>query len=166
VISVEATALARYRIVGRPLEESVSRRAILARYAMLTDRVLGPGEDVRDIAERARGGEAAASAVFGEAFETLGWALGPWLTRFGATVLVVGGAVTNSWDLVSEPLATGLRTADPTLPNRVAVVRGQLGNDAALIGAAQHAAASSQRSRVPDARSVWASGPSAGVSDT
>ena len=153
------------RIAGRPLEETVSRRAIMTRYAMLTDRTLAPGEDVRDIAERALDGEAAARAVFGGAFESLGRALSLWLARFRATILVVGGAVANSWDLVSEPLAIGIRAADHTLLDRVAVARGQLGDDAPLIGAARHAAASRQRSQDRGIRSRPASGSSTGVPD-
>lgn len=117
---------------GRPLEDSVSRRAILARYAG-TDAP--HGLDVGDIADRARAGERHARHVFDDAFTTLGSALAPHLRAFGATVLVVGGAIATSWDLIRPALRAGLGDTPVTL--RPA----GLGADAALVGAAAHAAA-------------------------
>jgi glucokinase len=114
------------RLHGRPLEESVSRRAILARYA-------DPGADVREVAARARAGERRARQVLDEAFHGLGGALGPHCRAFGATLLVVGGAMAASWDLVGPALRAGLGHTP------VAVQPCGLGEDAALIGAA-HAA--------------------------
>ncbi|MEK8144748.1 hypothetical protein NKH18_33290 [Streptomyces sp. M10(2022)] len=60
------------------------------------------------------------------AFRALGVAMAPWLTRFQATVLVVGGSIAGSWDLVTAPLregladggAPGLRVAPPACPTR------------------------------------------------
>ncbi|AZM44847.1 ROK family protein [Streptomyces sp. WAC 06738] len=150
------------RIDGRPLEEVVSRRAILARYSVAAGAGGGtvcggtgsgggpgfatgsgsageyggpPGEaagasgrprrpegadgaiasagaeaavDVREIAERARAGEERARRVLDAAFGALGAELGPRLAAFGATALVVGGSMAESWDLVAPPLTTGL----------------------------------------------------------
>ncbi|MDV9172486.1 ROK family protein, partial [Streptomyces sp. W16] len=79
-------------IDGRPLEDTVSRRAILARYG-------DPAADVRDIAERARAGEERARQALDGAFTGLGAVLGPRLLAFGATALVVGGSMARSWDL-------------------------------------------------------------------
>ncbi|WP_066953503.1 ROK family protein [Streptomyces lushanensis] len=90
-------------IDGRPLEDTVSRQAILARYG-------DPAADVHDIAERARAGEERAHRVLHDTFTKLGAALGPRLTDFGATVLVVGGSISRSWDLVAPALRTGLVT--------------------------------------------------------
>ncbi|MEO3749519.1 ROK family protein [Streptomyces sp. B6B3] len=116
---------------GRPLEDSVSRRAILARYG-------GPGGDadvdVRDVADRARAGEERAARVLAEAFAELGTALAPSLDSFGASVLVVGGSMARSWDLVAPALRDGLGGAGP------AVTAARLGEDALLIGAALAAA--------------------------
>ncbi|GHJ39415.1 ROK family protein [Streptomyces sp. TS71-3] len=86
---------------GRPLEDSVSRRAILARYG---DR----DADVRDVAERARAGEGRARRVLDDAFTGLGTVLGPRLADFGASALVVGGSIAGSWDLVAPALRSGL----------------------------------------------------------
>ncbi|MFD3374281.1 MULTISPECIES: ROK family protein [unclassified Streptomyces] len=90
-------------IDGRPLEDAVSRRAILARYA-------DPAADVHDIARRARAGEERAQRVLDNVFTALGVALGPRLVDFGATALVVGGSMARSWDRVAPALSTGLVT--------------------------------------------------------
>ncbi|MGA4843713.1 ROK family protein [Streptomyces sp. G45] len=111
---------------GRPLEEVVSRRAVLARYG-------APGVDVRDVAARARAGEARAYRILDEALTALGRVLAPRVRDFGATALVVGGGLTGSWDLVGPALRAGLRDT----PVRLRV--GALGEDAGLVGAAVHA---------------------------
>jgi glucokinase len=92
-------------IDGVPLEDVVSRRALLARAGA------GPGIDVRDLAVRARDGDVAARALFNDAFTALGHALAPWVRRFGASLLVVGGGIARSWDVVAEPLRMGLADA-------------------------------------------------------
>jgi glucokinase len=100
-------------IDGAPLEETVSRRAILARAGA------APGVDVRDLAERARTGDPAAAALFTGAFGALGRAMAPWVRRFGASLVVVGGAIAASWELVAAPLQAGLsddRADVPVIP--------------------------------------------------
>ncbi|MFJ1604678.1 ROK family protein [Streptomyces sp. NPDC088253] len=96
-------------IDGRPLEDTVSRRAILARYG-------DPTADVHDIAGRARAGEVRAQWVLDDVFTGLGVVLGPRMVDFGATALVVGGSMARSWDLVAPALSTGLVTGGWT-PN-------------------------------------------------
>ncbi|MGW0535380.1 ROK family protein [Streptomyces sp. NPDC003032] len=138
---------------GRPLEDAVSRRAILARYGGAgpsgsggpggpggpgrPGRPFGPGEpqDVREIAERARAGERRAHRVLDEAFTTLGAVLAPHLRDFDATALVVGGAMAASWDLIRPALRAGLGDTPVTLR------RAALGENGALMGAAAYAAA-------------------------
>ncbi|MEU7962592.1 ROK family protein [Streptomyces sp. NPDC049097] len=133
-----------------PLEDVVSRRAILLRYG---DPVL----DVHNIAERARAGEGRARRVLGTAFSTLGAVLGPRLVDFGATALVVGGSMARSWDLVAPALTSGLEGGGwvpdggvarrrPVPPETAAAARhtravkpARLAGDAALIGAARAA---------------------------
>lgn len=133
-------------IAGRPLEETVSRRAIRAGYARLTgadgtrpDAGSGPAEipDVAEIAARAKDGDRLARAALRTAFEALGEALGPHLREFGATVLVVGGSMTGSWELIGPMLREGLARTGARLD-----VRPAAGPDhAALVGAAWQARA-------------------------
>ncbi len=110
---------------GRPLEETVSRRAIRAAY--------GPdAPDVQAIAERARGGERHAQTVLANAFHALATAISPWLAKFEATVLVVGGSIAASWDLLEGPLKAGL-------PSPAELRTARRAADAALLGAARWA---------------------------
>ncbi|MFC6885922.1 MULTISPECIES: ROK family protein [Actinomadura] len=122
----------RLSVDGVPLEDVMSRRAILAAH-----RASGgaPSADVADVAEACRAGDAAATAVLRTAVSALGTALGPCVRRFGADVLVVGGSMAGSWDLF-EPW---FREAAPGLPP----VRPAADPEgAALTGAALHALAS------------------------
>lgn len=120
---------------GRPLEDIVSSRAIASCYTAATGSA---GIDVRTIADRARGGELAAREVLQSAFRTLGQALARWVARFDPSVVVVGGAIARSWDLVAEPLAAGMRSPAPSGPGP-AVVPAAHPEEAALIGAAWQA---------------------------
>lgn len=95
----------RVRLDGRPLEDTVSRRAIRRAYA---DATGDADADVREIADRARASEAAAAEVLRHALHGLGSVLGPALREFGAGMLVVGGAMAGSWDLFEPWLRDGL----------------------------------------------------------
>ena len=112
---------------GKPLEETVSSRAIVAAYAAATGLVL-PG--VREVVERSRAGDAAAAKALRTAFVSLGHAVSPWLQRFGATDLAFGGSVAQAWDVVQPLVSEGIT---PPLP-RLSVVAD--GERAALIGTA------------------------------
>ncbi len=108
---------------GRPLEDVVSTRAIRRAFAAAGG---DPAADVRTITDRARGGDTLARRVLGDAFRALGGAVGPWLRRFGAQRLVVGGAMALAWDLLSVPFADGLGEPLPVAvaadPERTALV--------------------------------------------
>jgi glucokinase len=116
---------------GAPLEESVSRRAIRARFADCGGAPL----DVREIAELARAGDARALEVFDGAMRALGEAIAPWVESFAATVVVVGGSIARSWDVLGPPFGAGLRSAGPSLAD-IPVRAAHLPDDAPLIGAA------------------------------
>jgi glucokinase len=124
-------------IDGLPLEEAVSRRALLRR-ARLAISELPANADVLDVAILARAGDRRAQRVFDDAFAALGSALAPWLTAFEASVLVVGGSIADSWDLVRPPLVDALRRPEPALAGLV-VHHAAHPEDSALIGAAVHA---------------------------
>lgn len=114
---------------GQPLEELMSRRAIVASYAEATG---GDGSvDVREIAERARAGEPAAADTLRAALVALGRVTVPIVRAFGADVLVIGGSMSASWDLFEPWFRDG--AGDGALPPvRVA----QHPDDAPLTGAA------------------------------
>ncbi len=124
-------------IDGRPLEEVVSARA-LRRQARRAIAELPGDADVVDIAVLARAGDRRARRVFDDALAGLGAALAPWLARFEASVLVVGGSMVGSWDLIRPPLVAALRRAEPALAG-LAVHPAARPEDSALIGAAVHA---------------------------
>ncbi|BDZ49491.1 glucokinase [Frondihabitans sucicola] len=118
---------------GKPLEETVSTRAIRAGYAARSGEDIG----VAEIAQRARAGDAAAAAAFTAPMDALGRTIGPWLARFGASVLVVGGAMSRSWSLLEGALHAGLTES---LSGRALEVRpSRLLDDAPLLGAAEWA---------------------------
>ncbi|MEV0017750.1 ROK family protein [Streptomyces tendae] len=123
----------RLTVAGRPLEETVSRRGIRAHYARLRPAEGGDPPDVQEIAARAGQGSAAAGEALRYAFVALGRATAPWVRRFGATAVVVGGSIARSWDVVRPALVSGLASAGgadvPVLPARQSA-------DAPLIGAA------------------------------
>ncbi len=110
---------------GRPIEEWISGRAILRRYAERLGSPPPPDTGVKEIAEAARAGDALALGVLLDAFRVLSDALVPWLERFGATRVVLGGAISGAFDVVAEvfPFAVSA-TADT--------------EHSALIGAAAH----------------------------
>lgn len=132
---------------GKPLEDTVSRRAIRRAYA--AGAAIGPGPagstsdggtspglpDVREIAAAARAGDPVACAVVQHAFGSLGGALAPYLNRFGADILIVGGSMAGSWDLVEPALRTGLAKAAPALAG-LPITRAGHGEAAGLVGAA------------------------------
>jgi glucokinase len=119
---------------GRPLEETVSRRALIRAYLETSGAATSP--DVKEIAERARQGERAAAAVFEQTYRTLGTVLAPILAAFEPEMLVVGGSIAASWDLIAEPLLAGLHEADPGGFARIAVEPALHPAVAALLGAA------------------------------
>lgn len=117
---------------GLPLEDVVSSRAISRRYAELAS---GAALEAREVADRARKGDRLAAAVFDQAFTALGCAVAPWLTRFAPSLVVLGGSIAQSWDLVAEPLQRGFKTASPVESPLPLVVPAKHPQNAALFGA-------------------------------
>lgn len=118
---------------GRPLEDSMSRRALRAAYRQATGQDL----DVHQIADLVRAGDPEAARVWGAGFDAMTAAIAPWVRRFAADLVVVGGAIARSWDLVGPALADGFELAE--VP--VTVVPADRPEDAALFGAARWAQA-------------------------
>jgi glucokinase len=146
------------RINGQPLEDVVSRRAIIGAYgsaqagagnqlvasqAAATPR---PTVDVDVIARLAASGDGIAQAVVRHAVGALGQALRPWLVRFDADILVVGGGIAGSWELVEPPLKRALLHSGTSAPawRGGAIAQSRNPEDSALLGAALHAVAGGQ----------------------
>ncbi|NEA37491.1 ROK family protein [Streptomyces sp. SID13031] len=87
---------------GRPIEDCISARAILRRYADKLGTPPPRSTGVKEIAEAARAGDAVAESALVEAFQVLADALAPWLARFGATRVVLGGSIAGAFDVVAE----------------------------------------------------------------
>ncbi len=90
------------------------------------------------IYECAKNGDPAAIALF----DKMGWALGicfaSLFSALGIRHAVIGGGVASAWDLFIGPLEKALaQNCSMLAPGLAVVMRSRLGNDAALIGAAQ-----------------------------
>jgi glucokinase len=117
---------------GRPLEDMMSRRAIRRAYGELTGDT---GADVAEICGLARDGDAVALEVLGRALRTLGAVLADPITRFGAEVVVVGGSMAGSWDVLESLFIEGFSSV--ATPPRIAVAVDA--DRAPLLGAARRA---------------------------
>lgn len=138
------------RIGDCALEDVVSRRAIIAAYRAANGN--DTDIDVHAIAERARAGDSVARTAFDGALRALGAALRPWLVRFDAELLVVGGGITASWELVAPPLKEGLtcsRAAAGAPWTGGAIVRSADPEGSILVGAAWHAITRGAGPRTP-----------------
>ncbi|HEY9375581.1 MAG TPA: ROK family protein [Jiangellaceae bacterium] len=127
------------QVDGHPLEDSVSRRAIRARYAVLAgDRAAGQ-LDVREIVARARSGDHDATRAVDESLQVLGQVVAPRAVEYGASMLVVGGSIALAWDVINPPLRSGMDQASPGWPEVFGLVAAARIREAALVGAAWHA---------------------------
>lgn len=109
--------------LGGPIEDTVSTRAVLTAFGH-------DGVSVREVFERARGGDPSAAVVVDSTMRHLGAFIAPFIEKFEATMFVVGGSMSQSWDVIEQPLREGLGATV------VEVARSALLDDAPLIGAA------------------------------
>ncbi|CDR07518.1 ROK family protein [Streptomyces iranensis] len=121
---------------GRPLEDTVSTRAMTTHYTARTGR---PVDGLRELTALAADNDATARDVITSALRALGAALAPWLTAFEADTVVFGGSITAAWPLIGPPLTAGLTHHDPRLA-RLTLSVADDGEDQALLGAAVFAA--------------------------
>lgn len=83
------------------LEDYVSKRGIVGRYGK-------PALSVKEIASRAKGGDAHAQQVFAETGTILGEAVSPVLSEFGIKHVLLGGQISRSWELFAPSLSAHL----------------------------------------------------------
>jgi glucokinase len=119
-------------IDGKPLEETVSTRALIAGYERMTGETLS----VKAIAERARAGDERAATLLTETYVALGRALAPWIDAFDAGVVVAGGSISRSWDLLEAPFRAGIAAEHPGRAASLELRASHLLDDAPLLGAA------------------------------
>ncbi len=73
--------------------------------------------------------------MFAELAGALGELAAPWLASFGATCFVVGGSISQSWDLLGPGLHDGLSA----VPRLQTIAPAAHVEEAALLGAAYRA---------------------------
>lgn len=114
------------------LETVASASAVARRYSERTQRRV---VDAAEVARRVSLGDADARAVWHEAVDALAGALATVTTLLAPEVIVVGGGLAESGELLLGPLRTGLN-ARLTFQRRPQVVRAELGDNAGCLGAA------------------------------
>ena len=117
-------------------EAFASGRAAVARYSKLA----GGGEDSRQMSfaqliDRALRGEEAARDALLETARYLGIGISNLIIGFSPQIVVVGGAITRAWDLVSDLLGEAVkRSVRSDLPS-ARITRSTIGDQASHMGA-------------------------------
>ncbi|WP_232828406.1 ROK family protein [Kribbella monticola] len=86
---------------GKPLEGWISARAILRLYSERAGS-LPQGWGVKEVADHARGGDDVARQVLLDCFGVLAEVVASWVTRFGASRVVLGGSISGAFDVVES----------------------------------------------------------------
>ena len=90
-------------------------------------------QGVKEIAQRALQGDLRAVGVFQTFGSRMAEFLAPWLTRFGADTVVLGGNIAKDWSLFVPSLESGVRGL---VPHPVRIKPSELGEKAQMLGAA------------------------------
>ena len=117
-------------------EAFASGRAAVARYARLTGGDgLARQMSFAQLIDRALSGEEAARAALRETARYLGIGISNLIIGFSPQIVVVGGAITRAWDLVSDLFSeTVKRSIRRDLPT-ARITRSTIGDRASLMGA-------------------------------
>ncbi|MFD5225254.1 ROK family protein [Microbacterium sp. NPDC058342] len=118
------------------LETLASGTSIALRYAERSGVVL---PDAREVAVRARSGDAHAIAVFFAAGRALGLACASAATLLDLPAAIVGGGVSHAWDLLRHGVDDALRTDAPVSGIPLDIRPARLGGDAVALGAIESA---------------------------
>jgi glucokinase len=97
------------------------------------DRLGGQVSGAREVAELAESGDAAALAIFERFGDNLAGFLAPWLLRFQAEVLVLGGRITRGYRFFGPVLEKGLEAGGSRATIKISEKKERL----AMIGAAR-----------------------------
>lgn len=118
------------------LETLASGTSIALRYQ---ERTSAPVRDAREVADRARGGDAEAIAVFDAAGRALALACASAATILDLPCAIVGGGVTAAWDLLEPSIVRTLDTDSPVSGIPLRITPAVLGSDAVALGAIETA---------------------------
>ena len=116
-------------------EAFASGRAAVARYSKLAGAGAARAMSFAQLIDRALAGEAAAREALGETARYLGIGISNLIVGFSPEVVIVGGAITRAWDLVSDLFsATVRRSVRRDLPF-TRIIPSTIGDRASLMGA-------------------------------
>jgi glucokinase len=110
-------------------DDSFSTRWFVKQYAALSGETLPGVKEIADIARR----DPKVAGIFTEYGSGIGAFLGPWLNKFGAEVLVIGGNMAGASDLFLPAFEKALAG----LQCKTKIVWSELMENAALIGSAR-----------------------------
>jgi len=115
--------------VGKGIaDDYYSTRWFTARYTEVTGKT---AEGVKDVAEAAKT-SAEVKAIFDEFGKSLALFLAPWLNKFGAEILVIGGNISHAYGLFRHAYEKELGASDCHIETAIS----ELKEDAALLGSA------------------------------
>jgi predicted NBD/HSP70 family sugar kinase len=116
-------------------EAFASGRAAVARYAKLAGAGAARAMSFAQLIDRALAGESAAREALGETARFLGIGISNLIVGFSPEVVIVGGAITRAWDLVSDLFSeTVRRSVRRDLPF-TRIIPSTIGDRASLMGA-------------------------------
>ena len=100
----------------------------------------GAAADAAAVAARALNGEPQAAAAFEQAGSYLGIALAGVVNLLNLEAIILGGGVARSFELLVAPMRREIRVRAFAIPGeRVRILKGELGDDAGMLGAAAFA---------------------------
>ena len=111
-------------------------RAAAATGGYLAKIAAGREVETRDVVAGARAGDAACRALIDEEADYLGQGFTGLIQLFSPDLLVMGGGVSNAFDLMSDRIHAVIRRDAMQPFKAVPVVRAALGDNAGLVGAA------------------------------
>jgi glucokinase len=98
---------------------------------------LKPGSNVQEIAQAAENDDFVAKQLMSTAGKALGRAAADLVATTGIDLIVIGGGVARSWALMESAAREELRNRLHIIdPEEVSLLPGQLGDQAAVLGAA------------------------------
>lgn len=110
-------------------DDYFSTRWFLSRYKEISGELL---TGVKQLAERANN-NILVKNLFEEFGKDLGEFLGPWVKKFSAECIVIGGNMTGAWNLFGKTFSTSLKQMD----SKVDIHLSDLGETGAMIGSAR-----------------------------